>query len=734
MIDPLEQLSRSDKWYLGGAPALVFAPPTPVWLEHPGFWDEAHYLHFPLAPVFTLTLLDELGQSLTLRFERREWRPDRLKQTYLTTGFKLIEHKCCGPDDALVDVVELHNLSSTPRRLQLVAWTVQPVTAETLREAGRAEAGLFLRREVAGLRQTRRDLTLALGLAGARSSSLDLAEPTALQPYYHLTPYEETLPLGGFDGRLRLGGVAADGLLYAALETQLLIPPYGTANAVIAAAVASETASALSAVQGALAGDPLQRSEAAWREYFAGVPVFSCSDPYLESYYWYRWYGLRLNTISVNLGNYQYPAVAEGIGYFRVPISYSAQCHMLETRWQDPTLAQGSLLNFVANQRPDGSLPGHLHLDWVPSEGIYHADWGQRVLDVYAVHEDRAFLETVYPALARYAEYFYRERDREGSGLYDLVNQWESGQEYMSRYVWIDPEGDQWKPLGRRLKGIDASVYMYRLERALAKISRLLDKGEEELWQARAERTKRAILDHCWDEALEAFVDVSPELERSGLVFAASFYPFFADLVSEAHLASLTRHLLNPDEFWSTYPVPTSPKTDPHYSATPHWKGKRTNCPWNGRTWPMTNSHLVEALAHASRLSPALRERTAELLRKFVRMMFFDGDPSRPNCFEHYNPNTGHPSRYRGIDDYQHSWVVDLIIKYAAGLRPELDGVVIDPFPLELTRFTLHGAYVRGRRFDLSFDGDKLAVAVDGIPTEARFIPYDAPVVLAGEA
>src|SRR2546429_4324554 len=27
------------------------------------------------------------------------------------------------------------------------------------------------------------------------------------------------------------------------------------------------------------------------------------------------------------------------------------------------------------------------------------------------------------------------------------------------------------------------------------------------------------------------------------------------------------------------------------------WKGKRHNCPWNGRVWPMTNSHIIEALA-----------------------------------------------------------------------------------------------------------------------------------------
>ena len=40
---------------------------------------------------------------------------------------------------------------------------------------------------------------------------------------------------------------------------------------------------------------------------------------------------------------------------------------------------------------------------------------------------------------------------------------------------------------------------------------------------------------------------------------------------------------------------------DPYFDAEADWKGKRTNCPWNGRVWPMTNSHVADALAHAAR-------------------------------------------------------------------------------------------------------------------------------------
>ena len=729
MTDVLELLRRTDKWFLGQAPGLIHAPPAPVWLEYPGFWDAAHFLHFPLEPAFTYTLLDEGLEPVPLRFRECNWRPDRLKVVFEAEGFRVRETRTCGPSDVLSSVVEIHNTSAQSRSLTLLVWTAQPVTGTTPEDAGQRENAVFVRREVAGLRDTKLPLTLALGLAGARSRNLQLSEATANQPHFHLTPYYEMLTKQGLGNATVLSGVNKTGLVYAALERPLDLPANGQVTVNMAAAVAPETEAALSQLDKALASDMPALSEQAWRDFFESVPHFTCSDPYLTTYYWYRWYGLRLNLLNTKLGNYSAPAVAEGVGYFRVPISYSAQCHMLETRWlHDSRVAKGSFLNFARNQREDGSLPGHIHVDYISEQGIYHADWGQRLLDVHHVHPDLDFLKEAYPALKRYAEYFYRERDPQDSGLYDLVNQWESGQEYMSRYVWVDDEADEWKPMKRPLKGLDASIYIYRTEKALADISTLLGKGEEIEWTRRAERTRRAMLEHCWDADLQAFVDVSPELERSGLVFAISFYPFFTDLVSEHHLPSLKQHLFNPDEFWTEYPVPASPKTDPYYSAKPAWKGKRMNCPWNGRTWPMTNSHVAEALVGASQLDSGLRHRAAQFIHAFVKMMFFDRDVRRPNCFEHYNPETGKASVYRGIDDYQHSWVVNLIIKYVAGVRPEAGQVVIDPLPFELEAFELRDARVRGHRLDIVKDAAGFRVSLDG--EEVHSSPDVEPVEL----
>jgi hypothetical protein len=173
---------------------------------------------------------------------------------------------------------------------------------------------------------------------------------------------------------------------------------------------------------------------------------------------------------------------------------------------------------------------------------------------------------------------------------------------------------------------------------------------------------------------------------------------------------------LNPKEFWTSYPIPSSAVDDPCFSSEAEWKGKRMNCPWNGRVWPMTNSHITEAIAQSAQRfkDSELRKNAADFISKFIRMMFFEGDPSRPNSFEHYNPFSGAPCLYRGIDDYQHSWVVDLIIKYVAGVRPETDRVVIDPFPFHLDHVIIDRLNVRGRTIKVECNRKSYKVWVDG--------------------
>ncbi|MCH8959875.1 MAG: hypothetical protein IH820_00740, partial [Bacteroidetes bacterium] len=501
------------------------------------------------------------------------------------------------------------------------------------------------------------------------------------------------------------------------------IPPRSKETITVGLAAAPTADEAAARLRRALADDdaPAQ-STRAWTDYFAGLPDFTCSDPFIQHYYWYRWYGLRLFTLGGGEGNYRYPAVCEGPDYFRVPITYSAQCHILETRWMpNPAIAQGSLLNFIHNQRDDGGFVGNLYLHGIHPESFYHANWAH-VWQLHQNHPDEAFLRAAYDGLCAYARYFDRERDREGSGLYDIQNHYETGQEYMHRYLAVDERADDehWGDVFR-LKGVDVTVYLYEIKQMLARIARTFGLEEEAAhWKHGAETTRRAIREQMWDPEAEMFFDVDPRTgARTGVKAAVCFYPYFTDLVEEAHLPGLKKNLLDPDTFWTPYPVPSSSRDDPYFNPWAQWKGQRMNCPWNGRVWPMVNSHIAEALAQSAIRfeDEMLRRKTAEFITRFIRMMFHDGDPARPNCYEHYNPLTGKASLYRGVDDYQHSWVVELIVKYVCGIRPHEAGVVVDPFPFDLENVHIDGVPVRGRRLGVERTGERFHVWVDGAET-----------------
>lgn len=731
MKDILTLLQRDDKHFVGGGNRLLWAPPFPVFLDAPGFWDTAHYYNYAFGPLFTWTLLDDEGSPLVLRPAGRAWDPSGLTQTFaarLAHGLlTATERKSVLPGDVAASSVALHLRGTGKARLHLVAWTAQDHYpsghATWITEPSVGDGTVSFTRHLAPPGRPPAAIGLVFGLSRkARSYVLQLSEGSSPAPRWDQTPMYEKFLGRRLPDSMQLAGVNEEGIVYAALHTPLVVSAGRPETVTIAMGVAPtieesrrNAAAALKAPSAAVL------SRDSWTEHFDGVPHFSCSDPFIERFYWYRWYGLRLNTLAGGEGNYPHPTVCEGIEYFRMPIAYSAPCHILENRWRhDPALARGCLLTFIGNQREDGAFPGAIEVAHERKEMFYHANWGRALTAIQSVHPSAGFLREAYEGLSRYARYFDKERDEEVSGLYDIDNQYETGQEYMHRYTAVDPEADRdnWGKVFR-LKGVDATVYIYELKRALAAAARELHKsGEAELWEIEADKIRHAVLSLMWDPAHQMFFDVDPATGARTLVKAATcFYPYFTDMVTADHVDGLKQHLLQAAEFWSPYPAPSTSMDDETFCDEPEWKGKRMNCPWNGRVWPMTNSHLAEALARTAVAfaDPLLRRKTAEFITRFVHMMFTDGDPRRPNSFEHYNPLTGKASVYRGIDDYQHSWVVDLIISYVCGIRAEADGLVIDPFPFGLDRASIDNVMIRGHRIRVTLAQKTYTVWVDGV-------------------
>ncbi|WXG44172.1 MAG: trehalase family glycosidase [Promethearchaeati archaeon SRVP18_Atabeyarchaeia-1] len=706
-FDPLSFLSRrGDKWFLGNGVGLVYAPSFPEYLDVPGFYDYADYFDIKVEPVFTVNILDEDLKPIRLQHDQSSlfWTPAYFRQRFFSDrGIEVIEHKTVTPNNALTSTLQIAvgeqgAESPAPRFLHLVAWVAYP-SATVL------DAKPLGRRFLAIARKNPNIVQVIGSKQDFSSFTVNLSQGSENKPRWELTPFADKIWGGLFKDEVkRQVGTDPYGLLYIGLHYPLKLNSGGILTFSFSASFATREDESVNRLEKEVGAKQPDSSEESWRSFFSLVPEFHCSDPYLEKYYWYRWYGLHLMSVEGGYGNHTHPCVYEGLRVFRKHISYSAQCHVLETRWMsDPVLARGCIMDLFSHQKPNGFLPGIVGFSDVRDNTFYHANWGRAVRELDKVHPDKSFLEQIYEPLRKYLNYFKSERDSDEDYLYDIIDQYESGQEMNPRYLFVDAEADKDKPLQEPLEGVDATVYIYELYNALASIAAKLGRNDEAKTFANgAAACRGSVRSTMWDKEDNMFYDVRPSDHWKTKVKAAiGFYPFICDIASPDHLPAIRQHLLNKKEFWTPFPVATLSMDNEYFSPDAEWKGKRMMCPWNGRVWPMTNSHIAEALVHAGENlgDRDLRATAADFISRYIRMMFFNDDVNRPNCYEHYNPITGGPCDYRGVDDYQHSWVVDLIIKYVCGIRPmdeEQKLLVVDPLPFNLRSFSIERVRYQG--------------------------------------
>ncbi|MFX0091635.1 MAG: trehalase family glycosidase [Candidatus Hodarchaeota archaeon] len=707
-----EYLQRHDKWYLGDGKALVFAPPFPIWLDTPGFWDEAHYCDQLIETPFTITILDSDLSLISLERQRpRIWQPNALISYYTQVGsaikpIEVKELRVILEPSILCSSLNIKGLNPN-QQIHIIVWTAPQST--NLKAVQKEGDFVILKRYLKTQNNTKEKVINQVLFADAPlvSFSSQLSRISKNHPRWDFTPFVEQIAMDKvlnneifFDVGVSYGGVYYGGAQYTGIHYKLQASDNGEVSILIGSAFhlsLSEGINTILQLKSRLDLLPslFQITEGEWEKFFQQVPHFSCSDPYFEKYYWYRWFGLRLSMINVKTENHPYPCVYEGIGYFRKHISYSAQCHMVETRWMhDPSFAQGSLLGFGHTFPETGRMPGRVGL--LESEDMHYLmNIGWTVRAVNAVHPDPTFLSKAHPLLENYLQYLDATRKLEGKNIYCVFDIMETGQEFNQRYQFANKNADKGESF--RLGAVDLSIYTYELQKALAQIAESLGKTEKsrELIHE-AEKTRKAILATLWDPNDQMFYDVNLQGQHSKVKAGTCFYPFMTDIVTKDHLPAIRKYLINKEEFWTDFPIPSVSQSDSAFDPVARWKGKRMLCPWSGRVWPMLNSHICEVLVRAGSLDKSLISYAVIMIRKFIHMMFFNQDVTHPNSFEHYNPLTGYPSIYRGIDDYQHSWVVDLIIKYVCGLRPRNDNILqIEPLNFGLSHFTLDRLYYR---------------------------------------
>jgi hypothetical protein len=713
-------LERKDKHFLGGGRMVVWAPQFPQFLDKPGFWDYAFFLHYRVEPLFTVTFLDAQLKPVELTLKNRSWVPSHLTQNYSTEiGLEITEQKALLADDICVSHFTIQNKTDEKITLQAVLWTCQPINQSFPdSQTTKIKTVNVFRNRISWERQISGS-TFSLGLAMgaqklARSSSANQSEGRWNLPLWELTPFYEKITNEGFPEHFQFNLERANpGYLYLALEYKISIPPQDNFELSTYCAIAGSEQDAIEAFdQNYKLANPIEASQDNWENFFSSVPSFRCSDSLIERYFYYRWYTIRMNMIDTR-GKFQSanPCLFEGIHSpeVRHQRSYSAPAQMIEARWLHyPEPAQGCLLNFLNQQLKNGSIPGVLNPEKNKKPGTFcHANWGYAIREFYRVQPNFDLLQQIYHPLSEYAGFIKKYCDPENLHLASVYKLSEIGRDFEYRFPNM-----QMKNEFTSFKAIDISVYYYELQRTLAWIADLMSYEDDATqWKQQSQLTKQAILTTMWDEPVKLFKDYDHHLKKKSVIKnAVDFFPFLTDIALKNHLPSITEHLLDPNEFLTDYPIPSISIDESEFNSTGEWQDQRMMRPTNGRSWPIITSPVVEALAQAAtRFDQKLKVDAAGLLKSYLQTFYTDGDLKRPNSYEYYNPLTGKPPVFEGSDDSITSWIVDLIIQYIAGLQPSDNNlIIIDPLPMGLTHFTLDNAIVKGRVIKIIWRGNEI--------------------------
>jgi len=274
----------------------------------------------------------------------------------------------------------------------------------------------------------------------------------------------------------------------------------------------------------------------------------------------------------------------------------------------DPVSAQGSQRVYMEQQYPDG-LIGYRHGPRGPQVYPYRGvaatsapffSWTN--WEIYEVSRDRKFLQDAYEAGRKYVEYLYRKRDKDKNGMfewgpYGIIKNVRDGWNVVFQ---LFSEGeDEGRDISDELDALDLTCQVANEVYHLYLMAKELGYDKEaEMWLKRHTKIAELVNRYMWDEEDGFYYHVSmrdntfifegKSLKRKEII---GFLPMWARIATKERAKRLVKHLLNEDEFWRKYGVPTLSADDRNY--TPFVDGC---CRWDGPVWLLWNYMVFEGL------------------------------------------------------------------------------------------------------------------------------------------
>lgn len=310
--------------------------------------------------------------------------------------------------------------------------------------------------------------------------------------------------------------------------------------------------------------------------------------------------------------------------------------------------------------------------------------------------ERRSWYKEVLPAIIRYHEWLYSDRDPHKEGLVLLLHPYESGLDNSPPWIselrkhsmplWVssverlhlDGTINRFRrdvkrkrlPPGQRISNAEALAFwsvMRRMQRkaynteailsrsvfavedlafnsifirandCLQQIAKAAGQDLPDVLLENIEKSRTAI-EELWDESTNLYYNrsfVSHKLIEEPTV--ASLLPLYSGAISKNHAAELVRQLKKTDSFALKWPVPSVPRDSIYFDPYKYWQGP---------SWVNTNWLIADGL---ERYGFGLESK--ELRQKTIQMV------AKSGFYEYFNPLNAKPA---GAANF--SWTAALII------------------------------------------------------------------------
>jgi hypothetical protein len=256
---------------------------------------------------------------------------------------------------------------------------------------------------------------------------------------------------------------------------------------------------------------------------------------------------------------------------------------MLAYAFMDPESAMNSQRVYIERQWDNGYInyrTGPYLDEQIVTNNEYtsSAPWyNWQNWEIYKITGDKKFLKEAYESGKKFYSYYVSSRDKDDDGLVEWGAHAVLESVRDARVAVWDEVAD---PVN--FDAVDANSMLVSEAKALAGMAEELGLNDEmEKWTEDADNRTELINKYMWDNETGFYYQVDKkdndftyekknDLKRKEII---GFLPMWAGVASKEQAAELVKSLLNEDEFWRNFGIPSLSASDPYYSPIGYWNG-----------------------------------------------------------------------------------------------------------------------------------------------------------------